>query len=51
MVGLALALAGCIALALTALPGANLARLVALGLYAAGLLAMLEMLCALQPDP
>jgi hemolysin III len=41
MIGLALALAGCIALAVTALPRANLARLVGLGLYAAGLLAML----------
>ena len=41
MIGLALALAGCIALAVTALPGADLARLVGLGLYAVGLLAML----------
>jgi predicted membrane channel-forming protein YqfA (hemolysin III family) len=41
VIGLALALAGCIALAVTALPGADLARLVGLGLYAVGLLAML----------
>jgi hemolysin III len=41
MIGLALALAGCIALVVAALPGAHLTRLVSLGLYAVGLLAML----------
>lgn len=41
LVGLALALAGCVALAVAAAPRADLTRLVGLGVYAAGLLAML----------